>query len=169
MAMVEVLRVSPDVGRNVRASTQAGGWSLQVVPTNLPVHRRKEFLYASASAFILAVAYLYPWFARTSGGGIQLCWFHRLTGLPCLLCGMTRSLAAAARLDLGGSFYFHLLGPFFFLFLVVLLPSSLALLVTNRHLELRMPPGTGRLLAWFLLAALAAALVLKLIAFGINV
>lgn len=167
--MAEVLRMAPDTDKAAAAAQRAGGWSLRIVPADKPFIRRQEFLYAAVSAFILGAALLYPWFSRTSAGGIQLCWFHRLTGLPCFLCGMTRSLAAAARLDVGGSFYYHLLGPFLFLFLVLLLPASLALLVTNRHLEVEMPPGTGRVLAWFLFAALAAALVLKLVAFGVNV
>ena len=81
----------------------------------------------------------------------------------------TRSLAAAVRFYIGGSFYYHLLGPFLFLFLITLLPASLALLVSGRRLELKMPDGTRRLVTWFLFAAFVAALVLKLAAFGVNV
>ena len=42
----------------------------------------------------------------------DLCLFHRLTGLDCPTCGLTRSIAAAARLDLGAAWRFHPFGPF---------------------------------------------------------
>ena len=168
MELVEVLREPLSAGNAAEADGRAGGWSVRMVPADLPVLKRREFLCAAVAAFILGLALLYPWFSRTPAGGIQLCWFHRITGLPCLLCGMTRSLAAAVRFDIGGSFYYHLLGPFLFLFLI-LLPASLALLVSGRRLELKMPDGTRRLVTWFLFAAFVAALVLKLAAFGVNV
>ena len=36
--------------------------------------------------------------------GVQVCLFHRLTGLPCLTCGSTRALAALAAGDVAGAF-----------------------------------------------------------------
>ncbi|GLH74952.1 hypothetical protein GETHLI_34540 [Geothrix limicola] len=40
----------------------------------------------------------------------DLCLFHRLTGLLCPTCGLTRSWAALARGQIGMSLHFHALG-----------------------------------------------------------
>ncbi|MFN8011743.1 MAG: DUF2752 domain-containing protein [Holophagaceae bacterium] len=42
-------------------------------------------------------------------GGLRLppCLFHRLTGLPCATCGMTRMARAFAAGDLAGAFHWH--------------------------------------------------------------
>ncbi len=82
---------------------------------------------------------------------------------------MTRSLAAAARLHIGESFYLHLLGPFLFLFLLLCVLGSLTLLATGQRLELNIPVNVRNNLSWFVLALLVAAWVLKLVAFGANV
>ena len=47
-------------------------------------------------------------------GGFILCPFRRLTGLPCMGCGMTRSFCALAKGEVGRSIAFHPLGPIFF-------------------------------------------------------
>jgi hypothetical protein len=169
MEMTEALRVYPGVERSAKAAPRQGEWGLRLLPARRPIHRGKEFLWTSGAGLILLLSYLRPWYVKLPGGSTQLCWFHHITGLPCLLCGMTRSLAAAARLQVGESFYLHLLGPFLFLFLLLAFLGSLTLLTTGRRMELAVPRGARSRLAWFLLALLVAAWVLKMIAFGVNV
>lgn len=46
------------------------------------------------------------------GSGISLCWFQSSTGLPCLGCGMTRSLSCGIRGMFSESWHYHPLGLF---------------------------------------------------------
>jgi len=42
--------------------------------------------------------------------GIQLCWVHSTTGIPCLGCGLTRSLSCALRGMFAESWHYHHMG-----------------------------------------------------------
>ena len=42
-----------------------------------------------------------------AGFGIDVCWFHRLTGLPCPGCGLTRGILSLAGGDLVGALRLH--------------------------------------------------------------
>lgn len=172
MEMTEVLQVYTGIEHSPRTVPPEGPWSLRLFPADLSLrslHRSKELLFALGAGLILALSYLRPLYVKLPGGDVQLCWFHRVTGIPCLLCGMTRSLAAAARLKIGESFYLHLLGPFLFLLLVTAFLGSLALLASGKRLEWKIPRDARGQLAWFLLVLLVAAWILKMIAFGANV
>lgn len=64
------------------------------------------------SVVVLIVSVLMP--AR--GVGFTICWFHHLTdGLPCPGCGLTRSVASFAHLELGQSLMYHPFGPLLWL------------------------------------------------------
>ncbi len=122
-----------------------------------------------AGLFVIAGAFLYPYVEGIADAVMPGCLFHRVTGIPCLLCGMTRSFAAAAHGHLLEAFRLHLLGPPFFI-LVLLLT---ALLIAEYALSRRILPRPGtrvwRHLGWGTLGLLAAAWVARLIAFGVNV
>jgi hypothetical protein len=47
-------------------------------------------------------------------GGVVLCLFRNLTGLPCVGCGLTRSFCALAKGEAARAFAFHALGPALF-------------------------------------------------------
>lgn len=42
--------------------------------------------------------------------GIQLCWLHSATGIPCIGCGLTRSLSCALRGMFAESWHYHPMG-----------------------------------------------------------
>ena len=50
----------------------------------------------AGALIILAGSFAYPYIEGIAGRMTPGCLFHRITGLPCLLCGMTRSMAATA-------------------------------------------------------------------------
>lgn len=123
----------------------------------------------SAGLFIMAGAFLYPYLERILDAVTPGCLFHRITGIPCLLCGMTRSFAATAHGRLGEAFRLHLLGPPFF-FLVLALT---ALLMAEYALSRRMLPRPGartwKYIGWGTLGALTASWIARLVFFGINI
>ncbi len=172
--MTEALGVSFDLasapgGREVdRPAREDDGISLRITRASGPLLKRKEFAWSAIYAAVVAASYLFPIYQRKTGG-VSFCLFHRLTGLPCLLCGMTRSFAAAARLRLSDSFNLHLMGPFFFLGVLLLLVINAAALLGGRRIEFVPDKRTRRAASWFLLAALCAAWAFKLIFFGANV
>lgn len=175
MATVEALGRYPGVTAPPQAAPTREGWSVELLPAGRSLASPRSFLndkalgWALITGAILVLSYLRPWYVKLPGGNSQICLFHAVTGIPCLLCGMTRSLAAAARLQIGESFYLHLLGPFLFLFVVLAFLGSTALLVTGRRLELSVPGSARKTIFWFVLALFAAAWILKLLAFGANV
>lgn len=128
-----------------------------------------ETVFLAGGALILASSFLYPylrgWVERLSPG----CLFRRLTGLPCLLCGMTRSFAAVSRGRLADAFRYHLLGPPLF-FSVAAVTAGLALeQVTTRRILPRPDEDSARRLAKTGLALLVAAWVTRLLLFGVEV
>lgn len=80
----------------------------------------------------LAAAYALPESVRNA----DLCVFKKLTGIDCPLCGMTRSMHAAARLDFASAAEHHILGPPLFILLLAAVPVMLLKLFaaeTRRH------------------------------------
>lgn len=151
--------------------TGIGYEGIGTAPPGLRSGRRisRETEMMGAGVLILAGAFLYPYLEGIAGSITPACLFHRITGLPCLLCGMTRSLATTAHGHLGEAFRMHLLGPpFFFLVLAVT-----ALLTAEFAFSRRILPRPGsrvwRSIAWGTLGLLVAAWVARLVFFGINV
>lgn len=128
----------------------------------------REGALLGGCALILAGAFAYPYLEGLLERAAPGCLFHRLTGLPCLLCGMTRSLAATAHGRLTEAFRFHLLGPLLF----VLLLALTVLLAAEYALARPILPRPGRkgwrILSWGTLGLLVAAWVARLALFGVD-
>lgn len=76
---------------------------------------------AKKYAAILSVGIVYFFIVLFVGHGIP-CLFHKLTGLRCPGCGVTRMIMALARLDFSGAFRYNqflfITGPFILAYLV---------------------------------------------------
>ncbi len=60
----------------------------------------------------LASAYcFYAWLVFPNRFGLPLCPFLWITGIPCPLCGLTRSIGAFMRGHVSLAFYFNPVGP----------------------------------------------------------
>ncbi len=90
--------------------------------------------------------------------GPVLCPFRLATGVPCPFCGLTRSVVSAGQGRLVLSLDFHVLGPAMLALAAVLLPLSVAAVVSGKPIGWRKPvlaAGSVALLAgWALNLAL---------------
>ena len=66
--------------------------------------KQKLVWFAKRCALDLAVAALCYLLFGVIG---SWCMFRRVTGLPCLTCGMSRAWLCALRLDFAGAFFWH--------------------------------------------------------------
>jgi hypothetical protein len=72
-----------------------------------------------------------------------------LTGIPCLLCGMTRSFLAMGSLDIRQAFLFHPLGPFLYILLAGLAGALAASLLRRRRVHISLGTRLRRgLITW---------------------
>ena len=113
---------------------------------------------------VLGGSFLYPYLESFLDRVNPGCLFHRVSGLPGLLCGMTRSLAATAHGRLAEAFRLHLLGPPLFATCALLAEKAL-----GRPILPKPGKNTWKRLSWIALVLLTAAWVAKLAAFGVNV
>ncbi|MHB8159702.1 MAG: DUF2752 domain-containing protein [Thermoleophilia bacterium] len=91
---------------------------------------------------------------------LYTCPFFFLTGVPCLLCGMTRSFLAMGSLDAGQAFIFHPLGPIIFVLLAGLAVFLVASVASRRRISFSISPELRRqLIVWGTLVVLAAWVV----------
>lgn len=91
------------------------------------------------------------------------CPLFALTGIPCLMCGITRSFLAMGHLQLSQAFIFHPLGPFFYLALLALAAVLGLSLVSRRQLRAGFSARLWRRLIVSGSALLVAAWLVKLV------
>jgi hypothetical protein len=80
------------------------------VVATVRAHRGEATFLLLISAVLVASVVWHP----ADDGGIVLCVFRNLTGIPCMGCGLTRSFCALAKGDAMRAFVFHPLGPALF-------------------------------------------------------
>jgi hypothetical protein len=85
--------------------------------------RRGELLALAALTAVLIASVVWR---PADDGGLILCAFRRLTGLPCMGCGLTRSFCAIAKGEVARAAAFHPLGPAVFAATVVYWARGLA-------------------------------------------
>ena len=61
------------------------------------------------------------------------CWLHDMTGIPCGLCGLSRSFCSLARGDVAAGVHFHRLGPVVFALFCLEIPYRLYALTAGRR------------------------------------
>ncbi|MDD5448838.1 MAG: DUF2752 domain-containing protein [Actinomycetota bacterium] len=93
------------------------------------------------------------------------CLFKKATGLPCLTCGLTRSLSCTSHGDISGSLKIHLLGPFVFVGICLLGFYSLAALVFGYRLRVKIPPKLRDAAAHMAMSIALPAWAMKVIFF----
>ena len=119
---------------------------------------RNRLIAAGICAAVLAgAAGFAPWVERGPG----LCLFYRLTGNPCLACGITRAVCCTMRGDLRPAVEYHPFGP-----IAVAALASATLLLTVEAIERRRITWFERVLfspaaPWVLAAGLLVCYVVR--------
>lgn len=130
--------------------------------TPLARRLRREGALLALASLVLVVSLASPWLkSRGLWVGIP-CVFNRITHLPCLTCGLTRSFGHMARGELAGALEYHLLGPALFLLVAVFSMYALVAVCTGRCVRFRLAPPARKAAFWSILAVFIAAWVLKI-------
>ena len=108
---------------NPQAGLDSGGCTLR-------------WLIFSASSVILLAAAFVP---LSLIGQLHICLFRRLTGYPCMFCGLTRAFIAMAHGDIPTAWHIAPIGVPLFLATVAVLLWSAASLFTGRPLNIQIP------------------------------
>jgi len=134
------------------------------VSANRTVARGDRILHGLAAAVLAAVflasflgADRWRLWPGPDGGREEttLCLLKRLTGLPCMTCGMTRSFCALSRGQVGEALDYHPLGPVVFgVLAVAMVPSAWIAVAGRRRME-----WVARALIWSISVLVLAALV----------
>ncbi len=80
--------------------------------------RSNTAFVAAVLTAVVALTVLLPIPASPGGmtiPGLPLCLFKFTTGIPCPLCGLTRSFICTGHLEIGEALSYHPLGPFLWL------------------------------------------------------
>ena len=95
------------------------GWHVDRNPSTTNLKNRA--IYASMIAVVLIVSF----FLNPARIPFSICLFHRLTGLGCPTCGLSRSFYAISHFHLQEAFAFHWMGPIvYFAFLILFFKFS---------------------------------------------
>jgi len=89
------------------------------------------------------------------------CLFNKITGLPCLTCGLTRSFSLTAHGQFIAAFEMHLLGPLLFALTFGLSVYVVASLATRHRIRFQLSPGARRFALIFTLGIFVACWVIK--------
>ena len=131
----------------IHAGSDAGGPAAPARPFSLTlrnVSRRQQMVVEAPItgllALVLTVSLLVTPDLQVRGTGTSLpflygCPLFSLTGIPCLLCGMTRSFLAMGGFDVGRAFVFHPLGPVLYILTVASAVVTAALFASRKRLS----------------------------------
>lgn len=90
------------------------------------------------------------------------CLFNKITGLPCLTCGLTRSFSLTAHGQFKAAFEMHLLGPLLFALTLGLSAYLVVSLISGHRIRFQLSPGARRFAFFSVLGIFVACWVIKL-------
>lgn len=111
---------------------------------------------------VISLSFAIP-FLKSHSAWIGLpCWFYKITGIPCLACGLTRSFVFTAHGQWISALKMHLLGPpLFFLTCALGVYFTIALTYGIR-LKVNISRKTRSVILWAALSILIAAWSIKI-------
>jgi hypothetical protein len=109
---------------------------------------RHEGAFLLLALGVITVAFILPTLKAHNAWVDIPCVFHKVTHVPCLACGLTRSCVLTARGDFIAAFSMHLLGPMIFIG-ICLDASYLAFSVISGHRVRYTLSGRARRIAFW--------------------
>lgn len=141
----------------------AGATRLWLEKTDIRDRLKREGLLLGLAAIVLALSVAMPYLKARGLWMPVPCLFNKVTGLPCLTCGLTRSFSLMAHGQVQKAFAMHLLGPPLFVVLAVLLSCFAASLVTGLRVKWNFSKTARRYFSLSIFAVFAACWVLKVV------
>ncbi|MBU4241520.1 MAG: DUF2752 domain-containing protein [Actinomycetia bacterium] len=103
-------------------------------------------------------------FLKSKGLWISIpCWFNKVTGLPCLTCGLTRSLSLCAHREWYAASQMHLLGPPIFVLGCGYVIYVLASMAGGFRLKILLSRRARGIAFWSVLGVFCVYWVIKLV------
>ena len=115
---------------------------------------------------VLGTAWVLPGLWAKGVNPVPPCIFHLVTGLPCPMCGGTRSFAAMAHGNVLAAAHVFPIGPLLFLALIAAVVYSAWAVVTGRRVQVQMDRSLVRTLTVVALVVLALNWASKLFILG---
>jgi hypothetical protein len=123
---------------------------------------KREGALLFLALFVIGLSVAMP-FLQDKGLWLTVpCWFKRVTGLPCLTCGMTRSFSLAAHGQWYEAFRMHLLGPVLFVPTCGALIYLAVSLVGGFRVRLNLSLRARRAVFWSVLGAFTTCWMIKI-------
>jgi hypothetical protein len=105
-----------------------------IVGTDTSLLGRRDRVVRGAIACALGLTAMLTFVLYRISPFMPGCLFHKITGVSCLTCGMTRSLEASSHGSIRAAFEFHLMGPLVFAGIIALCIVSAAEASTGRRI-----------------------------------
>lgn len=124
---------------------------------------RREGPVLALVTIVIALSFAMP---ALSSRGLWLnvpCLFYKLTHVPCLACGLTRSFVCSAHGDFLNAFRMHLLGPLLFPLFCGAEVYLGAVAATGKKVRLNTTRHQRNIAAWTFFAVLVVCWVMKLV------
>lgn len=141
------------------------GYSFSIQRVPFAERMRKEGSFCALSLMVLSLSFAGP-YLKSRNLWIDIpCIFRKVTHLPCLACGITRSFISSAHGNFEQAFKQHPLGPLLFFALAGVFVYLLFCLLSGLRLVIKVPPETRRKLFILVLGVAIVAWAGKLLFF----
>jgi len=118
------------------------------------LNKNDRVAYCLVSAVLLVFPFAVLGVLKTPLGRFFGCAFLRITGKPCMFCGMTRSLENCIKLDFGHALQWHVFGPVFFAGYIILLMKYLIGSVIGYTIDIRIHESKTRNMIFYIIGSL---------------
>jgi len=118
------------------------------------LNKNDRVAYYLVSAVLLAFPFAVLGILKTPLGHFFGCAFLRITGKPCMFCGMTRSLGNCIKFNFSNALQWHIFGPVFFAGYIILLIKYLTGSAIGYTIDFKIQEPKTRNMIFYIIGAL---------------